>query len=103
MGKSKGNDLREGKPTLPLIYFMARGTSEQVTLAREALEQNLPASKDRFEQLLVAVSASGALDDTLKAAQNEAAKAIEALAPLPNSLYKESLLELCAHSAARQS
>ncbi len=65
MGKNAGDDLREGKPTLPLIYLMEHGTPEQVALAREAIEQG---GTDRFETIFEAITRSGALDHTLECA-----------------------------------
>ena len=69
MGKNAGDDLREGKPTLPLIYLMEHGTPEQSALAREAIEQG---GTDRFDTIFEAITRSGALDHTLECAQQEA-------------------------------
>jgi octaprenyl-diphosphate synthase len=100
MGKNAGDDLREGKPTLPLIYLIERGTSEQSALARQAIEQG---GTDRFETIYEAITRSGALDHTLECARREAQAAAAAIGSFPESVYKESLLELCAYSTARQS
>jgi octaprenyl-diphosphate synthase len=100
MGKNAGDDLREGKPTLPLIYLMEHGTPEQAALAREAIEQG---GTDRFETIFDAITTSGALDHTLERARTEAEAAAKAISSFPSSIYKESLLELCSYSTSRQS
>ncbi|GAB5099047.1 polyprenyl synthetase family protein [Caballeronia sp. LP006] len=100
MGKNAGDDLREGKPTLPLIYLMEHGTPEQATLAREAIEQG---GTDRFDTIFHAITTSGALDHTLECARKEAHAAASAISSFPDSIYKESLIELCSYSTSRQS
>jgi octaprenyl-diphosphate synthase len=100
MGKNAGDDLREGKPTLPLIYLIERGTPEQAALAREAIEQG---GTDRFDDIFEAITRSGALDHTLDCAKQEAQAAAAAISSFPDSIYKESLLELCSYSTTRQS
>jgi octaprenyl-diphosphate synthase len=100
MGKNAGDDLREGKPTLPLIYLMERGTAEQTVLAREAIEQG---GTDKFDTIFEAITTSGALEHTLNCARQEAQAAANAISSFPDSIFKESLLELCSYSTARQS
>ncbi|MDN7930700.1 polyprenyl synthetase family protein [Burkholderia metallica] len=100
MGKNAGDDLREGKPTLPLIHLIERGTPEQSALAREAIEQG---GTDRFDTIFEAITRSGALDHTLECARQEAQAAATAIAAFPDSTYKESLLGLCSYSTSRQS
>lgn len=100
MGKNAGDDLREGKPTLPLIYLIERGTPEQSALAREAIEQG---GTDRFDTIFDAITRSGALDHTLECARQEAHAAAAAISSFPSSIFKESLLELCFYSTSRQS
>src|ERR1700755_644161 len=97
MGKNAGDDLREGKPTLPLIYLIEHGTPEQAALAREAIEQG---GTDRFETIFDAITTSGALDHTLERARKEAEAAANAISLFPSSIYKESLLELCSYSTS---
>ncbi|CAH2773582.1 MAG: Octaprenyl diphosphate synthase (EC [uncultured Caballeronia sp.] len=99
MGKNTGDDLREGKPTLPLIYLMEHGTPEQAALAREAIEQG---GTDRFETIFHAITTSGALDHTLECARKEAQAAANAISSFPDSIFKESLLELSFYSTSRQ-
>ena len=81
-GKHLGDDLAEGKPTLPLIHAIHHGTPEQAALVRAAIET---ASSDRFAEVLVAVRSCGALDAARRHGLAEAAKAKAALAPLPES------------------
>jgi octaprenyl-diphosphate synthase len=100
MGKNAGDDLREGKPTLPLIYLMEHGSADQAALAREAIEQG---GTDKFDTIFEAITTSGALDHTLKCARQEAQAAANAISSFPDSIFKESLLELCSYSTARQS
>lgn len=84
MGKNAGDDLREGKPTLPLIYLLSHGTETQRALARQAIEQG---GTEHFDAIFAAIQASGALEYTRKAAEHEASAAAEAIIalPLPNS------------------
>ncbi|RLJ63813.1 octaprenyl diphosphate synthase [Sulfurisoma sediminicola] len=98
-GKHLGDDLAEGKPTLPLIHVMRNGTPEQAASVRHAIESG---GRDSFPQVLAAVRASGALDVARQHAQSEAERAITALASLPPSKFKDSLLELAAFAVARR-
>ncbi|ACR27679.2 Octaprenyl-diphosphate synthase [Burkholderia glumae BGR1] len=100
MGKNAGDDLREGKPTLPLIHLLEHGTPEQQTLAREAIEQG---GTDRFDTIFDAITRSGALDHTLECARQEAQAAADAIFSFPSSIFKNSLLELCSYSTTRKS
>ncbi|CAM2149700.1 all-trans-octaprenyl-diphosphate synthase [Pararobbsia alpina] len=100
MGKNAGDDLREGKPTLPLIWLMQHGNAEERTLAREAIEQG---GTDRFDTIFSAITRSGALDYTLQCAEREARAAFDAIVRFPDSIYKESLLDLCSYSTSRSS
>lgn len=100
MGKNAGDDLREGKPTLPLIWLIEHGTAAEAALAREAIEQG---GTTRFDEIFAAITRSGALDHTLECAKAEAQAAADAISGFPSSIYKESLLELCSYSTTRQS
>jgi len=100
LGKSLGDDLAEGKPTLPLIYTMRRGTPAQAALVREAIREG---GRDDFARVLEAIRASGALDYARAAAEREAAAARAAIAALPESEHKRSLLELASFAVTRQS
>jgi octaprenyl-diphosphate synthase len=98
IGKSLGDDLAEGKPTLPLIYTMRSGTREQAELVRTAISEG---GREDFARVLEAIRACGALDYARAAAQREAEAAAGAIAPLPSSEYKQSLLELASFSVTR--
>jgi octaprenyl-diphosphate synthase len=97
-GKNLGDDLSEGKPTLPLIYVMKRGAPEQADLVRAAIEHG---GRDEFEAVLRAIHATGALEYVRDKAQDEARAAREEISPLPDSKYKDSLLELAAFAVER--
>jgi octaprenyl-diphosphate synthase len=99
IGKSLGDDLAEGKPTLPLIRAMASGPAEQAALVRRAIVEG---GRADFARVLAAVRDSGALDYSRQAAVREAEAARAALAPLPDSKHKDSLLELASFSVVRQ-
>lgn len=99
MGKNAGDDLREGKPTLPLIHVLQHGTDEERALVREAIENG---GTDKFEPILAAITRTGALDYTLARAKEEADAAAQTISALPSSQYKNSLLELCSYSIARR-
>jgi len=100
IGKSLGDDLAEGKPTLPLIHVMRSGSAADQAVVRQAI---VAGGRDDFGAVLRAIRASGSLDYARAAAQREVNVAIEALAPLPQSEFKRSLLELAAFSVVRQS
>lgn len=97
-GKHLGDDLAEGKPTLPLIYVMQNGTAEQAACVREAIENG---GREDFTAVLAAIRATGALDHAKKQAKAEADRAVSAIEALPASTYKDSLLELCLFAVAR--
>lgn len=98
IGKNLGDDLREGKPTLPLIWLMENGTAEQRELVRNCIEQG---DEQHFEAVLTAVTNSGALDYTRNAAHVAAKRASAAIAGLPESSFKQSLLALCVFAVDR--
>jgi octaprenyl-diphosphate synthase len=97
-GKHLGDDLAEGKPTLPLIYVMQHGTAEQAALVRNAIEQG---GRDDFAAVLAVVRSSGALDHARRVAESEALLAANAISALPASQYKDSLLQLRAFAVSR--
>jgi len=100
MGKNMGDDLAEGKPTLPLIHVMREGAPEQAALVRAAITQK---DKSQLPAILAAVTACGSLRYTRDAAQRRHDTALEALARLPESPARAAL-EALAHSAlARRS
>lgn len=99
LGKNIGDDLAEGKPTLPLIHAMAHGTPEQTAMIRSAITDGNGLAM--LEPILAALSETGALNYTLAKAQVEADKAISALAPLANTPYKDALIALANMAANR--
>jgi octaprenyl-diphosphate synthase len=102
MGKNAGDDLREGKPTLPLIYLLENGNSDERLLVRAAIEQNQDLPEDVFAQILNAVQSSGALEYTQSAAKREADLALECIQDFPHNEAKTALQELCFYSLTRQ-
>lgn len=91
IGKNVGDDLREGKATLPLIYLMEHGTAEQRELVRSCIENG---DEQHFDAILTAVTMSGALDYTRRKAEQAAVTATSAVAALPPTLFKEALQKL---------
>lgn len=100
MGKNIGDDLREGKATLPLIAAMQRGTPEQAAVVRQAIEEGSTAALDTVVSI---VKTTGALDVARAAAQAEAQRAMDALQQLPDNDYRTSLLQLAAQLLERRS
>ena len=98
IGKNVGDDLREGKPTLPLIYLMKNGTDEEKNLVRSCIEQG---DESKFNVILEAITKSGALDYTRTKAIKAADRAIESIQHLQDSRYKDALLALCKFSVDR--
>lgn len=97
-GKHLGDDLAEGKPTLPLIYVMQNGTPEQAACVRRAIETG---GRDDFPLVLDAIRSSGALEHARGRAREAAEQAKMAISVLPDSNYKRSLLELAAFAVDR--
>lgn len=98
IGKNVGDDLREGKPTLPLIYLMKNGTEAQKELVRACIELG---DESKFDAVLTAITQSGALDYTKKEAHKAAERAILSVSGLPESVYKQALLELASFAVGR--
>ena len=102
MGKNAGDDLREGKPTLPLIYLLENGSREEQLLVRSAIEQNQDLPEDIFEKILHAVQNSGALEYTQAAAKREAQLALSCIQSFPKNEATQALFALCEYSLSRQ-
>jgi octaprenyl-diphosphate synthase len=98
IGKNVGDDLREGKPTLPLIYLMHNGTTAERNLVRACIQNG---DENHFDDILAAITTSGALDYTKRQAEQAAGYAAKSISCLPHSQFKESLLELCAFAVTR--
>jgi octaprenyl-diphosphate synthase len=98
LGKNVGDDLREGKPTLPLLVAMERGNDADRTLIRHAIEHG---EVERLNEIVDIVRRTGALDATREVARAEADRARAAIDLLPASIWREALLEFCAQSVER--
>ena len=97
-GKNLGNDLAEGKPTLPLIHAMKHGSREQAALIRKAIQE---ARLDELESVLAAVESTGAIHYTAALASRHADAAVAALSGVPDSPYKDALAQLARFSVER--
>jgi octaprenyl-diphosphate synthase len=100
MGKNLGDDLREGKATLPLIIAMQRGAAAEQATIREAIETG---GTERLAEIVDIVRQTGALQATRNAAAAEAQRAIAAQAALPRNIYSNALLELASQLLQRRS
>jgi octaprenyl-diphosphate synthase len=100
LGKNVGDDLREGKPTLPLLLAMSRGSADERALIRGAIEHG---EVERLHDIMLIVRRTGALEATRAAARSETDKARASLDVLPPSMAREALLELCVRSLDRSS
>lgn len=98
LGKNIGDDLAEGKPTLPLIYAMQHGNTEQASIIRKAIENG---GREHITEVIEVINATHALTYTSKAAQREADQAISSLAPLSPSPYKDALIALTGFAVSR--
>ena len=98
MGKNIGDDLAEGKATLPLIRTMKYGCPEDAALVRDALETRCP---EALSAVRAAVRRSGALDYTRDRAVEFAARSADSLARLPANIYREALEALASFAVAR--
>ena len=98
IGKNIGDDLAEGKPTLPLIYAMRVGSKEQTKIIRDAIEH---AGKDNIDEVTKAIVATGAITYTNQVAKAEALLAMDALKVLPDSPYKKAMHDLANFSVTR--
>ena len=99
LGKNIGDDLAEGKPTLPLIHAMRHGTSEEVRIIREAIEQG---GLERIDIVTRTIESTGALDYTACLADEQAEQAIANLALLPQSPAKDALISLARFAVNRR-
>lgn len=100
MGKNLGDDLREGKATLPLIAAMQRGSPSQRELIRNAIETG---AVEQLGQIVSIVRETGALEVTRNAAASEAQRAVESVGQLPANVYTDGLLQLAAQLLERRS
>jgi octaprenyl-diphosphate synthase len=100
-GKNLGDDLAEGKPTLPLLYAMWNGSKKQADTIKHAIETGN--GMENFAEIMSSMKETGALEYTKKQAIDASVKAIEALAILPMSKYKDALIGLANISVERAS
>lgn len=100
MGKNVGDDLAEGKPTLPLLYAMWNTDPENAALIRSAIEN--ANGMDHLDHILSVMKQTGSLEYTRQQAEKEADKAIEALSVIPDNEFKQALISL-AHVAVHRS
>ena len=98
IGKNIGDDLAEGKPTLPLIHAMREGSPEQTRLIRQAIERG---GREHIDAVVQAIMDTGAIDYTAEAARKEAENALIQLDILPDSPYKQALTALARFSVDR--
>ena len=98
IGKNVGDDLAEGKPTLPLIHAMRTGTPAQVAIIRNAIEHG---GRDHIDAVIDAVESTGSITYTARAAAAEADSALEALTEIPPSPYRDALESLAEFSVSR--
>ncbi|MEY2689800.1 MAG: hypothetical protein RL375_3999, partial [Pseudomonadota bacterium] len=98
LGKNVGDDLREGKPTLPLLIAMQRGTTEQSELIRHAIEHG---EVEKLAEIVEIVRSTGAIAATRDAAREETRKAEAQLQLMAPSIYREALLNLCVQAVDR--
>ena len=98
LGKNLGDDLAEGKPTLPLIYALRTGSEDQRVLIRRSIEEG---SIEELGRITAAIESTGGLAYTARLARQEAALAIDAINVLPDSAYKQALRELADFAVER--
>jgi octaprenyl-diphosphate synthase len=98
LGKNIGDDLAEGKPTLPLLYAMWHGTPDQAAMVRHAIEHG---GLERINEIQSAIESTGAITYTFGRAQAEAEKALAALMEIPKSPYRNALETLVEFAVYR--
>jgi octaprenyl-diphosphate synthase len=98
IGKNIGDDLAEGKPTLPLIYAMKHGNEQQAALIQTAIEQG---ERDKINEVIDIIEQTGAIAYTSQAARNEAEQAKSALNIIEDSEYKAALMSLADFAVER--
>jgi octaprenyl-diphosphate synthase len=99
LGKNVGDDLAEGKPTLPLIHAIKYGSDTQQRLLREAI---VSGGLARIDEVVAAIESTGSLAYTARRAEDEAALAKQALSVIPDSPYRQALLDLAHFSVHRR-
>lgn len=100
LGKNLGDDLAEGKPTLPLIYAMEKGGDAERKMIRDAIEAG---GLDRLDDIQSVVELTGALEYTAARAREAADMAIDALSGIPESEYKQAMIAIADFAVRRRS
>jgi octaprenyl-diphosphate synthase len=100
LGKNIGDDLAEGKATLPLIYALKNCSDADATILRDAI---LEGGLEHLDQIIEIIKASGALRYTAAQAEKAALASIDALGPIPDSVFKQSLVRISELSVQRRS
>ena len=98
LGKNIGDDLAEGKPTLPLIYSMSHGSSSEKSLIEESIRNG---SNEHLEDIISIIKHTGALDYTANIAQQHVASAIEKISTIEDSSYRQAMIDLAKFSISR--
>jgi octaprenyl-diphosphate synthase len=98
-GKNLGDDLAEGKPTLPLIYALTHSAPERVNLIREIIKRG---GRERLDEVMATIESAGGLEYTARLAEAEAAEALATLTALPETPYREALAALVRFAVARK-
>lgn len=98
-GKNMGDDLAEGKPTLPLIYALKNGTGSEKAAIRRAIEHG---GREEMAAVAAAIKSTGALTYTREQAHRESRTAEAAIARLEDSVYRDALLQLCVFAVERR-
>ena len=98
LGKNVGDDLAEGKPTLPLIYAMQHGSEAQQDIIRQSI---LTGGTERLTDVVQIVQSCGALDYTRQLARRHSDQAVEKVMTLPDSAHRTALLQMCELAVAR--
>ena len=99
LGKNLGDDLAEGKPTLPLIYALENGSATEKQIVRQAIESG---GVDSLEEVQAVIESTGALQYTAARAKEAADLAIDAISDVPDSEYKEALIAIADFAVKRR-
>jgi octaprenyl-diphosphate synthase len=100
LGKNIGDDLAEGKPTLPLLYAMRNGSEQQADAIKAAIEEG---GHEHLDVVMQAIESTGAIEYTAQSARTESESALAAIAQIKASPYKDALETLARYSIARRS
>jgi octaprenyl-diphosphate synthase len=99
LGKNVGDDLAEGKPTLPLIHALRHGGAQAAAMIRSAIEQG---GTEEQGPIRAVVESTGGLDYTARLAENEAQRAIDVLGEIPESPFRDALAALARFAVTRK-